>query len=97
MVAHGELLWPDRLPGFLAEADRLSGLLATGQVPAAQVAATHRLIFNNRLDAAVTALFGALVLVILFDSVREWLAILSRRKIPVLRESEYVVSALGAD
>jgi len=83
--------------GFLAEADRLSGLVASGQVPADKIAATERLIFNNRLDAGVTALFAVLVLVILADSAREWFAILSRRKVPVLCEAEYVPSALGGD
>jgi carbon starvation protein len=85
---------PDPRIGFLAEAERLSGLISSGQVPAAQIASTERLIFNNRLDAAVTALFAILVLVIVIDSAREWLAILRKRKIPVLCESEYVVSAL---
>jgi carbon starvation protein len=83
--------------GFLAEAGRLSSLLESGQVAAGQVAATQRLIFNNRLDAAVTALFAVLTLVIVVDSVREWLAILLRRKIAVLHESECVMSALGEE
>jgi len=83
--------------GFLAEADRLSGLLAAGKVPASQVDATGRLIFNNRLDAAVTALLAIMVLVILLDSLREWWAILTTRKTPVLREAEYVVTAIAGD
>jgi carbon starvation protein len=83
--------------GFLAEAGRLSTLLENGKIVSGQIAATERLIFNNRLDAAVTALFAVLVIVIVLDSAREWLAILSRRKVPVLRESEYVVSALAGE
>jgi carbon starvation protein len=83
--------------GFLAEAGRLSSLLESGQVAAGQVAATQRLIFNNRLDAAVTALFAVLTLVIVVDSVREWVAILLRRKMAVLHESECVMSALGEE
>ncbi len=83
--------------GFLSEADRLGALIADGRMAAGQVAATERLIFNNRLDAAVTGLFSLLVLVIVVDSAREWSAILRRRKLPVLRESEYVVSALVGD
>ena len=81
--------------GFLAEADRLSGLVASGAVSAEQMASTQRLIFNNRLDAAVTALLVGLVLVILVDSAREWIAVLSRRKVAVLHEAEYVVSVLA--
>ncbi len=83
--------------GFLAEANRLQELIDTGKVPLDRIATTERLIFNNRLDAAVTGLFVVLVLVILVDSFREWLAILSRRKVPVLREAQYVVSAMTAD
>ncbi len=96
-ASYQKMFHPNPRIGFLAEADRLSGLLEAGKVPANQVAATGRLIFNNRLDAAVTALFAVLVLVILIDSIREWLAILSRRKTPILHESEYVVSAITAD
>ncbi len=83
--------------GFLAEADRLAGRIASSQLPPETVATLQRLIFNNRLDAAVTALFALLVLIILFASVREWLAVLRRRKPPVLHEAPYVVSALPAE
>ena len=96
-AAYQKMFHTDARIGFLAEADRLSGLVASGQVPADKIAATERLIFNNRLDAGVTALFAVLVLVILADSAREWFAILSRRKVPVLCEAEYVPSALGGD
>jgi carbon starvation protein len=75
--------------GFLAEAGRLEGLLTAGKVPANQVMAVQRQIFNNRLDAVVTGLFALMVLVILIDCAREWLRILTHRKIPVLHEAEY--------
>ena len=96
-AGYQKMFHPQPRIGFLAEANRLSGLLASGQVAAGQVAATERLIFNNRLDAAVTALFAVLVLLIVLASVREWIAILRRRKVPLLQESEYVVSALGRE
>ncbi len=96
-AGYQKMFHPDPRIGFLSEADRLSRLLASGGIAPGQVAATERLIFNNRLDAAVTALFSVLVLVIVTDSAREWLAILRRRKVPVLCESEYVVSALAGD
>jgi carbon starvation protein len=79
--------------GFLAEADRLSGLVSAGAVPVEKLATIQRQIFNNRLDAAVTGLFAVMVLVILIDCAREWLAILSRRKTPVLCEAEYQATA----
>jgi carbon starvation protein len=88
-----KIFHPDPRIGFLAEADRLSSLVSAGAVPADKMANVQRQIFNNRLDAAVTGLFALMVLVILIDCAREWLAILSRRKIPVLREAEYQLTA----
>jgi carbon starvation protein len=81
--------------GFLAEANRLEGLIESGRVPAIQLATVQRQIFNNRLDAVVTGLFALMVLVILIDCARQWLAILSRRKVPVLCEAEYKKTVYG--
>jgi carbon starvation protein len=78
--------------GFLAEASRLDSMIAAGSVSADQIVTVQRQIFNNRLDAVVTGLFLAMVLVILLDCAREWIAILGCRKVPVLREAEYQVA-----
>jgi carbon starvation protein len=88
-AGYQKIFHSDPRVGFLAEASRLDSLLAAGRIPADQVATVQRQIFNNRLDAAVTGLFALMVLVILVDCAREWLAILTRRKIPVLYEAEY--------
>jgi carbon starvation protein len=96
-ASYQKMFDPNPRIGFLAEAERLRGALDSGQIPAAAHAATGRLIFNNRLDAGVTAMFAVLVLVIVLDSAREWVAILRGRKIPILREAEYVASALAAE
>jgi carbon starvation protein len=88
-AGYQKIFHPDPRIGFLAEANRLGSLIADGKVPAAQIAAVQRQIFNSRLDAAVTGLFALMVLVILADCARQWLAILSRKKIPVLCEAEY--------
>lgn len=66
--------------GFLSHAADLSAQLAEGKVPAEKIAATQTLIFNDRLDAGITALFMILVLIILFESAREWFRVLSRKK-----------------
>jgi carbon starvation protein len=58
--------------GFLAQANALEASLAAGQIPAAQIAAAKAQIFNNRLDAAICAVFLVLVTLILLDSVRVW-------------------------
>jgi carbon starvation protein len=82
-----KIVHPNPRIGFLAMASKLGEDLASGKVPAAKVAATHSLIFNNRLDAVVAALFLALVVAILLVSVREWVLILTHSKVPVLRET----------
>jgi carbon starvation protein len=64
---------PDRRIGFLAQAEHLAGQLAAGTIPAEKVFATQQVIFNNRLDAAVTALFMALVAIVVLDAARVWL------------------------
>ncbi len=81
--------------GFLAEANRLSAALAAGSVPAEQVEATQRVIFNYRLDAVVTAILAGLVLFLLFEAVREWFVLLRGRKEPVLHEAPYIRTQLA--
>jgi len=48
----------------------------------------HILQFNCRLDAAVIAVFLALVAAVALLSFREWILLLARRKLAVLRESQ---------
>jgi len=87
---------PDPRIGFLAHARLLSGRIATQSIPVAQVAETQRLIFNDRLDAAVTAVFAALVLLIVIESARHcWLYAL-RRKEPSLNEAPMELSKITA-
>ena len=62
----------DRRVGFLAQADHLAAQLAAGAVPPEKVLETHAVIFNNRLDAALTALFMVLVAVVVLDAARVW-------------------------
>lgn len=70
--------------GFLAHATELSDKLAAGQIPVEKVAETQRLIFNDRLDAAITALFMVLVIVVVVESAREWFRVLrGPRSLPV--------------
>jgi carbon starvation protein len=93
-AAYQKVFHSDPRVGFLAEASRLDSLLSAGKVPLDQIPIVNRQVFNNRLDAAVTTLLALMVLVILVDCAREWLAILSRRKIPILKEAEYRLTAL---
>jgi carbon starvation protein len=74
--------------GFLAQARAL----ATG--PA--TSATGRLIFNNRLDAAVTAALVIMVSLVVVESVRVWAGILSGKKSAPVREAPFVMTRLAA-
>ena len=91
----------DRSPrmGFLSAANGMAAQIADGKIPAAKIAETQRLIFNQRLDAAVTAVFAAMILVLLLEAVVQWTAVLSKRREAVLRESPYVRTrwAAGAE
>jgi len=62
----------DRRIGFLAQADYLAGQLAAHAIPPEKIAETQHVIVNNRLDAAMTAIFMALVAIIVLDAARVW-------------------------
>jgi carbon starvation protein len=78
--------------GFLSQANAMAAQLAAGKVAAAKIADTHRNIFNLRLDAVVTAVLAAMILVLLVEALAQWYAILSRGKEPVLQETPYVAT-----
>ena len=82
--------------GFLAYAKALAAQVAAGKIPAEKIAETQRLIFNQRLDAAVTGVLAAMILVLIVEAL-DWYAILSRRKESVLHESPYVATRWAAD
>jgi carbon starvation protein len=75
--------------GFLAQAQALANAPAT--------AATSRLIFNNRLDAAVTAGLVVMVALVLIESIRQWRAVLRGKKEIVMRETPFVRTRLAED
>jgi carbon starvation protein len=70
---------PDLRIGFLAQADYQAALLAAGAMTADAAARTSHVIFNNRLDAAVTATFMILVSVVVADAARVWWKTLAGR------------------
>ncbi|HWN74916.1 MAG TPA: carbon starvation CstA family protein [Candidatus Udaeobacter sp.] len=78
--------------GFLAQANAMAAQLAAGKIAAAKLADTQRLIFNLRLDAVVTAVLAAMILVLLVEALGQWYAILSRGKEPVLQETPYIAT-----
>jgi carbon starvation protein len=72
--------------GFLAQARALAAGPATG--------ATARLIFNNRLDAAVTGVLVVMVTLVLVESLRQWWGILSGAREARVKEAPFVRSRL---
>jgi carbon starvation protein len=80
--------------GFLSHARVIEAAVASGSLPASinSVAAARRVIFNDRLDAAVASVFMLVVLLVIAASVREWWLVLSRRKAAVLYEAPFVAS-----
>jgi carbon starvation protein len=87
-----KILSDDPKLGFLAHARTIESAISSGTLPAAIKSASdaHRMIFNDRLDAAVAAFFMVSVVVILLESVREWTRIFTGRKAPVTSEVPFM-------
>jgi carbon starvation protein len=84
-----KILDPSPRVGFLAQAR----VLANG--PAS--ATTARLIFNNRVDAAVTAVLVLMVTLVLIESARQWIGILSGRREARVKETPFVMTRLAEE
>jgi carbon starvation protein len=78
--------------GFLSFANVLAAQVAAGKIPAAKIADTQHVIFNQRLDAAVTAVLAFMILFLVVEAIIQWHAILSREKQPILHETPYVAT-----
>jgi hypothetical protein len=75
--------------GFLVQARQLAAGPTTSD--------TARLIFNNRLDAVVTGVLVAMVALVLLESTRQWLEILSGKKELRVSESPFVMTQLAEE
>jgi carbon starvation protein len=80
---------PSPRVGFLAQAHALASGPAT--------AATGRLIFNNRLDAAVTAILVVMVALVLLESARQWIGILTGGQEARVKETPFVMTRLAEE
>jgi carbon starvation protein len=83
--------------GFLAYANTLAAQVSAGKISAEKIAETQRLIFNQRLDAAVTGALACMILVLIVEALVQWYSILIRRREAVLHEAPYVVTRWAAD
>jgi carbon starvation protein len=75
--------------GFLAQARALASGPATS--------ATARLIFNNRLDAAVTIVLVLMVALVLIESARQWVGVLSGKTESRVKETPFVMTRLAEE
>ncbi len=75
---------PNPRVGFLAQAR----VLATAPTP--MTSATARVIFNNRLDVVVTGVLVAMVTLVLAESARQWIGILSGAREERVKESPFI-------
>ena len=75
-------------------ANRLSG---PGARPSRRREPTARLIFNNRLDAAVTAILVVMVATILIESGLECARVISGSKSAATKESPFVLTKLAEE
>jgi carbon starvation protein len=91
-ASYQKIFNPSPRIGFLAQARVLAAQIASGAVPAEKIAATQRLIFNNYLDAVVTAVLATMILVLIVEAIGEWIVILSGKKKAVLHESPYIAT-----
>ena len=78
--------------GFLSYANLLAGQIASGKIAVAKLAETHRVIFNLRIDAGVTLVLAAMILILLAEALLRWYLILWGEKKPLLHEAPYVAT-----
>ena len=96
-AAWEKLFSPELRVGFLAHASALSGKLSAGLLPADQAAKAPQLIFNDYLDAALTATFLGITWLLVLDTLRVCYCILADKPHPPLSESEHIPSRLVED
>jgi len=80
---------PNPLIGFLAHARQIAAVPST--------AGLARRIFNDRLDTAVCAALLILVSVIVLESARQWISVITGRRQPATQESPFVASKFAVE
>jgi carbon starvation protein len=92
-----KLFSPELRVGFLAHANDLAAQLAAGALPPPLEATATRLIFNDRLDAALTVFFLAVTWVMVIDTARVCYCVFTGRRHPPLSETPYEPKRGGAE
>ncbi|HYM36061.1 MAG TPA: carbon starvation CstA family protein, partial [Steroidobacteraceae bacterium] len=79
--------------GFPAKASDLAQKLAAGSLPQSQAAVAPELIFNNRIDAALTVFFVVVLWIVIFDMLRNSLRVVNGRSVLPNSEAPYEPNA----
>lgn len=87
-----KLFHSDPSIGFLKAAEQYSQAIEAGQLmgPAKSIEEMQRIVFNNQIDAVLTALFAIFVVIIIADAARVWYRVLVKQEQLPLRESPFV-------
>jgi carbon starvation protein len=81
---------PNPRIGFLAEANQYAAQLPS--LSPAVASGIAKQIINDRLDAAITGALIILIGVMVLESAREWVRVLSGKKAPVLNETPFIAT-----
>ena len=90
-ASYHKIFDPDPRIGFLAHVQQLATSVGAG------TPGTARLIFNDRLDAAVTGILIVMIAMILVESVLEWSRVLSGQKEARVRETPFVATRFAVE
>jgi len=96
-AAWEKLFSADPRVGFLAGADALAAKLAAGTLTGPALASAPKLIFNQRLDAALTVFFVVVLWVVIIEAARLSLRHLNGQKVPPLSEHPWEAHPVGGD
>jgi carbon starvation protein len=97
VAAWEKLFSPDLRVGFLSHAADLEAQLQAGSLTGAAAAQAPQLIFNDRLDAALTLFFLITVWVLVVETARICHASLTGKRCPPLAETPHVQTRLAGD
>ncbi|MDH4131732.1 MAG: carbon starvation protein A [Gemmatimonadota bacterium] len=89
-ASYYKIFSPERRVGFLADAAAVAADVASGAVDPATGA---RLIFNDRLNTAVAAIFVTVVLAVVLSSAAAWIRLARSNAVDTTNEAEAVASA----
>jgi carbon starvation protein len=88
-AAWEKLFSPELRVGFLSHANDLAAQILSGKISGAAVEQTERLIFNDQLDAILTAFFLLVSWVVVIETLRICLAYIQGRACPAFTETPY--------